>query len=588
MPWLLDLGNCLYISDMELKGAQLVFNDKTIDMVPGKSAFADELFVEFKTEQLSPGTRILLTVHPKQKITIKSLKLTFSHAYQSSDRVFCNGYQSWTESREYQTTETMHPVKGFAAKYLKHWGDYAFVDYPQQPGKLHSWTYSYVRSGRELSFIGSLNEFTGFAVVKHSTSTNEITVEKDCSNLELDHSYPAFDLLVTRGSEQSVFDQYASLMDIKVPSAKPAVGWTSWYNYYNKVTEQDIIENLTAWTDAGQPLDVFQIDDGYQQQVGDWLDIKPSFPSGMNGIASKIKAAGYKAGVWMAPFVCDSKSKIFLNQKDWLIKDKAGNPVKLGYIPMWGGWFYGLNFYNQEVQKYLSGVIYTMVNKWNYDLLKLDFLYAAAIHPPPNKTRGQVMREAMEFLRQQMGDKQMLACGVPLGSTFGITDYCRIGPDIHLSWEHKLLEFCGLRERLSTVQSLKSTIGRRQLSGRMFLNDPDVFILRKDNNKLTSDQQYTVLLINTLLGAYNCTSDLISTYEGEQLAELDAMYKWKDSTVQSIEDDGNVYNIHFTNDNTAFVASCNLSNKKQPIRLKQNSMELAPFESIILAKQNFA
>ncbi len=573
---------------MELKGAQLVFNDKSINMVPGKSAFADELFVEFKTEELSPGTRIQITIHPKQKITLKSLTVKLQHSFSPSDKIFCNGFQSWTESREFTPSETVFPIKKIATKYLQYWGDYSFVDYPEQPGNFHSWTYSYVRSGRELAFIGSLNEFTGFTLIKHNSSTNEILIEKDCSNLALDHSYPAFDLLITRGSEQPVFDQYTKLMDIKPPTAKPAIGWTSWYNYYNKVTEEDIISNLEAWKQSNQQLEVFQIDDGYQKQVGDWLDIKASFPSGMKGVSSKIKAAGFKSGIWMAPFVCDSKSKIFQTQKDWLIKDAAGNPLKIGYVPMWGGWFYGLNFYNKKVQEYLSGVIFTMTNKWGYDLLKLDFLYAATINPPSNKTRGQVMREAMEFLRKQMGDKQMLACGVPLGSAFGIADYCRIGPDIHLKWEHKLLKFLRLRERLSTVQALKNTIGRRQLSGRVFMNDPDVFILRKENNKLTATQQYTVLLINALFGDFCCTSDLLNSYEEEQFTELAEMYKWRNSTVQSVEDDGNLYKIQFTNDNLLYTACCNLSSQKQALRLKENSMELAPFESIVLSKQNFA
>ena len=104
----------------------------------------------------------------------------------------------------------------------------------------------------------------------------------------------------------------------------------------------------------------------------------------------------------------------------------------------------------------------------------------------------------LEFLKIQAGDKMILGCGVPLGSAFGKVDFCRIGADVHLQWEDNLQRFHGNRERTSTLLSLRSTLGRWQLNNRVFHNDPDVFILRKEKNKLTLNQQYTLLIINTL------------------------------------------------------------------------------------------
>ena len=45
-------------------------------------------------------------------------------------------------------------------------------------------------------------------------------------------------------------------------------------------------------------------------------------------------------------------------------------------------------------------------------------------------------------------------------------------------WEDKRLKMLRYRERVSTVNSLISAIGRRHLNGKVFWNDPDVFILR--------------------------------------------------------------------------------------------------------------
>ena len=90
-----------------------------------------------------------------------------------------------------------------------------------------------------------------------------------------------------------------------------------------------------------------------------------------------------------------------------------------------------------EVREYIRFVIETLVNEWGYKLLKLDFLYAACIVARKDKSRGQLMQEAMEFLRDCAGDAMILACGVPLASAFGIADYCRIGCDVSLDWNDK-------------------------------------------------------------------------------------------------------------------------------------------------------
>ncbi|RPI92398.1 MAG: hypothetical protein EHM39_13640, partial [Chloroflexi bacterium] len=59
-------------------------------------------------------------------------------------------------------------------------------------------------------------------------------------------------------------------------------GWCSWYNLYASITEENIREHLhgaAAVRDAESlPLRVFQIDDGFTPEMGDWLDVKPQFP----------------------------------------------------------------------------------------------------------------------------------------------------------------------------------------------------------------------------------------------------------------------------------------------------------------------
>ena len=84
-------------------------------------------------------------------------------------------------------------------------------------------------------------------------------------------------------------------------SAPYRVGWCSWYQYFHAVTEADVRANLARAGDW--PIDVFQVDDGFQAAIGDWLQLAPTFPSPLDVLAADIDAAGYVAGLWIAPFL---------------------------------------------------------------------------------------------------------------------------------------------------------------------------------------------------------------------------------------------------------------------------------------------
>jgi alpha-galactosidase len=325
----------------------------------------------------------------------------------------------------------------------------------------------------------------------------------------------------------------------------------------------------------------------------------------MKYIADEIKGAGYKAGIWLAPFICDKKSKIYREHPEWVLQ-------KIGFSPGWNGFFKVLDFYNDEFRAYLREVFHTVLEEWNYDMVKLDFLYAVALIPRKDKTRGQIMYEAMEFLRDLIGDKLILGCGVPLGCAFGLTDYCRIGSDVSLSWEDRLLNGLHYRERVSTRNCLESTIGRRHLNGHAFLNDPDVFILRNTNNKLTKDQRYTLLLINLIFGGLVFTSDNINEYSEEEMNLYKSIFPIKEKIIKTVVVSeaisksastvaSKVIKINFTIDQNEYLVISNLYNdfitttsidggshfNKICSLLQENSvLTLKPFESVCLIKTN--
>ncbi len=581
---------------MHLRQATLQIDDRSYALTPNRSNSFDEIFVDFQQEPPAQGggTRYHIFLHPKQDVLVQNLELQFHLPSRPDACFFANGYQSWSESRLLRVTDGIPRLRSFAGRHMGLYGDEFIPDIPRGDGYLHAWTYTYLQpaAGGPSVFIGSLSEKTGFTLLSYDQRNGLLTVRKDLAGLQLAHSFPALDLWVGEGAETDLFDRYFQAMELPPPTAPPAIGWTSWYRHFTHISADKLQHDLDAFAatpliNGSQPA-YFQIDDGWQTAVGDWQSVKPAFPQGMARMAGDIRAKGLAPGLWLAPFVAAKNSELVKKHPDWLLKDKRGRPIKVGWNPMWGGWYFALDFYNGGVRDYLSGVFHIITEKWGYELLKLDFLFAVCLAPPAGKTRGAVMSEAMEFLRRQIGTRRMLACGAPLGSCFGWADYCRIDGDVHLAWEHRLLAWLRHRERVSTLASLRSTLGRWQLNGRAFQNDPDVFILREADQKLSATQQHTVLIINILLGNLHFTSDDVGSYTPEQMAELEGALLWQGSQIQAVKEvKDEVFVIDFVHDNEGFRAFCNLTGKEQFVlfagdKNANGRIGIQPFETLLL------
>ncbi|MGV8982675.1 glycoside hydrolase family 36 protein [Clostridium sp.] len=534
------------------------------------------------------GLRINVKIIPKQSLTIITFLIEMDEKIEAKSQVFLNGYQTWTNSREINLEDCIPKLKKIAWPIMSVYGDYGF--YKSNHNKLQSFTYSYIRGENNIKLFGSISEKTGYTVFEYDKKEENIKVIKDCRGLVIKAEYEVFDLFFIEGEENYSFDKYFEAMKLPKPKVPQCTGWTSWYNYYTKITEEIILDNLGAFKKRSIPIEIFQIDDGYQEALGDWLQVNKKFPSGMGFIASEIKKSGYKAGIWLAPFVCDKKSQIYKEHPSWILQ-------KVGFNPGWNGFFYVLDFYNEEVRNYLREVFHTVFHIWNYDIVKLDFLYAVALIPRKEKTRGQIMYETMEFLREICGDKIILGCGVPLGCAFGLTDYCRIGSDVSLSWEDKILNSLHYRERVSTINCIESTIGRRHLNNHAFLNDPDVFIIRSKNNKLTQNQRYTLLLINLIFGGLVFTSDNISEYSEEEMRLYKSIFPIVEKTINNVSF-SDVVKINFTIKSNEYLVLSNLKpnkiditieagsyiNKQKGLIDKDTIISLAPYESLCLLK----
>ena len=307
------------------------------------------------------------------------------------------------------------------------------------------------------------------------------------------------------------------LANVKNLQKEVSSGWCSWYYYYTKVTEQDVLSNLDYFKQH-KDLDIslIQLDDGYQTGIAEWgiynNKFNSKFPHGMKWLAEKIHDANFKAGLWVAPFLINRKSVLYKEHSNWAIQDKKN---KMIYTQIgWGSLQSALDLSCDEVIDHCENIAKTISNDWGFDFLKIDFLHASepidAKYKYPYYSRAQILRRGVKAIRSGLGnEKVLLGCGAPLGPCVGLVDVMRIGPDTAAIWNRLELLF----EKFAKVidchlkGALRSTIQRSYMHQTWWINDPDCVVVRKNKSKLTYDEILLQLTVFGLSGGQFLISD---------------------------------------------------------------------------------
>lgn len=537
--------------------------------VKGKNFTAKELeSAHFSIEKQEDGCRTTMYLNAKEPLTIQKFQIAYPYQFNQDNRVFVNGYQSWTDSREYFIDEEMKGLSRFTEFYVKtplvkkigigKSGDYFICKYPRRKGLFYGWSYGYVRTNNRIDLFGSLSERCGFTIIRFDAENQQVILEKELEGVTFSGRTLIADYAMLTDEYDAAFDKYFDLMGVQCTQKEKKCGYTTWYNYYGSITEDIVVRDLESLSKLDEKVDIFQIDDGYQKAIGDWTETKKDkFPNGMKKIADEIHKKNMLAGLWLAPLAVTANSSVYKEHKDWLVCDKKGKPYVAG--PNWGP-FYALDIYNKDAAAYIRHFFDVILNEWGYDMVKLDFLYAACVLPIHNKTRGQVMCDAMDLIRDCVGDKIILGCGVPLMPAFGKVDFCRIGADVDLEWIRRKNR---IREDVSTPNTVNCTVFRRHLNGRAFLNDPDVFLLRDTNTKMTFDQRALLAKINSYFGSLLFVSDNVEDYKDNQMKVfLDTIRK----------KDIKILNAEFAERNIISV-TCLADGKKESFRFNSETGE---------------
>ncbi|MCB1202101.1 MAG: alpha-galactosidase [Leptospiraceae bacterium] len=574
------------------------------EIVWGKEKNVQNNDLQFNSRNISSSKgevyRIELLPRGNTRISLQDFLLEIPLSFDEQTKIFVNGFQSWTESREYLPHEEIPDLSFLAGLLLKPYGDYNFRE---KGNSLRSWSYTYLRKkdSSDIQLFGSLTEEGGYTYFEFSKERDLLIIRKDIAGRVLSGPFPVLSLFMFSGSESSVFAQYSHMMGVTpvrpLNIRQNVTGFTSWYNYYTNISASVLQNCLNEFIKNSVPIEYFQIDDGWQAAVGDWLECNSKFQSNKTNhlaeLVTKIHDQQIKAGLWLAPFICEKNSRIFKEHYEWVLKDKSGKPIKAGFNPLWSYTFFALDFYNLEFQDYLKQVFNRVFREWNFDLVKLDFLYAVALQPKEDKTRGEIMTEAMQFLRTLCKGKEILGCGVPLLPAAGLVDYCRIGADVHLSWENSLLAKNNYRERVSTYASLQSTISRRQLNGLWFRNDPDVIFLRDEKRTgkrnligLSPAERQTLLYLNSLFGGLIFTSDSLQTYDAEKIKQYLSSFPSRNMKILETRSEKDLFIFNFLNvQGMMLILYANLSNEARAISLPEGLKYLATLDQFTLERE---
>lgn len=300
--------------------------------------------------------------------------------------------------------------------------------------------------------------------------------------------------------------QLAATHDPSLASEIPS-GWCSWYELKDGVTEANLLDNLAAARARIGPanLRVVQLDDGYQRAAGDW-ETNAKFPHGHRWLTERIHEAGFRAGLWMAPFAVAERSGIPVAHPEWLLETPEGEPLVLVERDDWGGKVYGLDSAQRPVRDYLRNLARHVATEWGYDYLKLDHLHYGATGTRKDRrlSPAEAYRAGLQALREGAGRAFIVGCGAPLQHAVGLVDGMRIGPDVDTS--------------LGRLQPAAQNVAlRSHLHATAWFNDPDCVVAREP---LTAEEARAWATVVALSGGMSLATDQLNRLPEERLEIL--------------------------------------------------------------------
>ena len=292
----------------------------------------------------------------------------------------------------------------------------------------------------------------------------------------------------------------------------PRYYYCSWYEFHKDFSHKILSEMLQGIDsiDRKPEFQTIQIDDGYAP-YGDWLDYnEEKFPKGIPGSVKAIKAHGYEAGIWVAPFMVSSRSFVYKEHKDWLLRDLAGKPIKEWEKEQED--VYVLDSSHPEAFAYLRKVFRTF-RRLGIKTYKTDFMdwglrdSKKVKRYRPGKTSVQYFVEVLEMIREEIGPESFwLGCISPYQPMVGFVDGMRLSNDVSANWS-----------QYSTINMFNEMRAGQFFNNILWQNDPDVLYLRDYDSNLSQMEKHSIALYDGMIGGMLTTSCRFPTLTEEAI-----------------------------------------------------------------------
>lgn len=474
------------------------------------STLGNHVFQYFEIITTIEDGKVKIKVHfpltPQLPLHFLTASIWYNFTYNNKQQLLVNGYQGWSASYYASPYSPPFVLPQLLAPFTKWYGDYVF-DNVQKSKFLHSWDHIFIIDQSSDWILKSSKDALFFYWFDIDSTRNHTIVNVDIEGFEANKDFVLFDFDIANGPIEKLKEKYFPKLEI----IKKIVGWNTWYINKEKITESIFLNEMQAARASNLPIDVMQLDDGYQRKTGDWLEFAAGFKNGLDTIIATGNTNKQRIGLWLAPFIATKCSNLFKHHPDYFLTNNKGKLVKAGYNIAWGGFFYVLNIENPKVRTHIKNIL-IHYSKLGISFFKLDFIYAVCVQPAAGQSRKQLLCAAIQLVNECIGQHQIIWCGAPICNNYPTDNYFRIGPDNDSTWDNIFQKQLLNNERPSTKNGIINAISRSHLNQSYFLNDTDVYFFEK-NTALNHNQSVALMTIVSLFSQVIMSSMSIHEYQ---------------------------------------------------------------------------
>ena len=153
----------------------------------------------------------------------------------------------------------------------------------------------------------------------------------------------------------------------KAPDGGFGAIWCAW-GYGRNFKPQQIYDTLPTVKRMG--FTWVTLDDGWQNNYGDWQLDPKKFPHGdadIRAMVKRIHQEGFKAQLWWSPLNAAPNSKLLREHPDLALENRDGSRRKISW---WNSYY--LCPADPRVVKYHEELVHKILVDWGFDGLKLD------------------------------------------------------------------------------------------------------------------------------------------------------------------------------------------------------------------------